>query len=203
MATSSSDPRWFRTDTEIEAVSSLEFVLAQLVGVTQDDQAWRWVIIGLDRCLQSFLIASFGTAPAFLALRKEDSDHLYRAIRGEVPYRDKYYLQNLESLYKTAKRVHGWPVNDQIDRNIARLQELRNNFLHRHPGSWSVEVSLLVAVTASALSVIEYVGWRSNCFPWYHFRDGSSIVAAETLRLARETLRGFEKALNQRTQEEP
>ena len=148
---------YLRIDEEENAVDSLEKAAAFIR--EGDPVKWKWVSIALHMALYSFCIC---------ALQGTDYDRVLK----EPKRRGKQYLISfVEAVtriqqdqwmrqYVSSKTI---VLSESQKRSINFInKELRNNFVHYIPLSWSIEVSGMPAIVEDVIQVIEQLVCESG-----------------------------------------
>jgi len=158
--------RFVRTDSETLAVTALEEVLRHLRETENDTHHWLWVLHALKLCLQSFIVAGFGSAAMLEAIPPKQAEQFVNAIRngGEYP---AVRMRGFAELYEYAKSKHGWTATGKQDEAVEVLAELRNKIEHFLPGSWSLEVDLAREVAVQTVGIVEAFALRNRDYPWF------------------------------------
>ncbi len=165
------------TDEETEAVRALEQTAVQLAQVGSDPYLWKWVIIALHNALQGFMVLALQGTWNIRVLKKADAKQLWEATeRGDTEAMFKRYdLEFFLGLYEMIKKerhmnqyCHSKPFKPggTHTRSVKRLNELRNEFVHFVPKSWSLAVEDLPRVVKDGTDVISFLVLESNNITW-------------------------------------
>ena len=108
-------------------------------------------------------------------LTPKSASEWLEAYENRSPFPKQERLDSFLNLYKKIKSDrmlmygHSKKFSPQRTqgRNIKRLNQLRNEFIHFIPKGWSIEVSGLPQVCIDCLSIIEFLGWESGNIIWH------------------------------------
>ena len=115
---------------------------------------------------------------------------------GEYPREELDSFLNLYKKIKSkqmlffghSKRFH---PNGSQGKSIKKLNQLRNDFIHFLPQSWSLEVSGLPTICLDSLSVIEFLCWESGNITWYE--DEKAVLVESYLEQIGQNLTSIQK----------
>lgn len=184
---------WLRTDEYEEAISAVEAAADFSGTVLEDPYRWKWVLIAVHNAVQGFMVLALRRGNGLLALRNDIAAERLKAHRKGGPF-PKEKLDNFLNLYAKIKAdvaagyVDSKPFTpgSTHDRNMKKLNELRNEFIHFVPKGWSLELAGLPSICIDCLSVA--------CF--LHSEGGNIFWNTATLRRrADRALRRATKAL--------
>jgi hypothetical protein len=173
---------WLRTDELKEFIGALEFAAELLPSTTRDISRWKWEIVALHNALQgSFVCALSGADTAGISfLNDRSGDKMWRWLDATSRSQPEISPPNerlaeiliLFERVKNSAYLHA-PLrsNDQIDHDVRRLNDLRNDFIHFVPKALSIELSGMPSIVASVCCCIEHLAVVSPTFD-HHFREG-------------------------------
>lgn len=189
---------WLRTDEHEESVSALEVVAEWSGRIETRIDYWKWVVLALHNSTQGFMVLALRGSDGLRPLRDDVAEKWLTAYRGD----GEYPVEKLDSflnLYKKVKSdsmlffVHSkkfTPTGSQ-GRSVKKLNELRDDFIHFLPRSWSLEVSGLPEICLDCLSLVEFLGWKSGNVSWYE--DDHRTRGRVALNQARERIQAIER----------
>ena len=137
---------FLRTDEQQQAIISLELTNILLWKIQENSIYWTWAINCLHNTLQCFMVLSLTGTNSLKVLRRNDAkDWLTAYDQGESCSKEPKLEMFLE-LYKKIKSeeiiIYGiskrFIPNCTQDRNIEKINELRNNLTHFIPMNLSI-----------------------------------------------------------------
>jgi hypothetical protein len=165
---------WIETDELREATSAVEMFARLAGGLSQNPYWWRWAVVVLHAAMQGFMVCVLRGSNGLAVLPdKIAGAWLDARERGSQPPKEK--LDSFLNLYSKTKGdrmrrfVHSRsfsPVGTQ-ERNIQRLNRLRNEFTHYLPRCWALELGGLPAVCRDCLDYIDFLAFQSGNILWY------------------------------------
>jgi hypothetical protein len=170
VATTNGEVQWFRTDEKKEAFEALKFANNLVDEVKADPYYWKWVIIAVHGAMQATLVLAL-TGSTQLRVLSEKS-------KKEVAEREEGVrkLADFMDLYRMVKRkgdmeifVHSKPLqaSNEMDRDVAWVHEMRNNFMHFLPSGWSIPIEPLPLALGNCVSIISFLAFESGNVFWY------------------------------------
>jgi hypothetical protein len=187
---------FLQTNECIEVYRGLEFVGDELKQALSDPYHWKWVIIGLDNCLQNTMVAALRDSAGYNILKNREkwwaAYTLYRegktrALPDERLDDFRAILEGVQS--ESVCRYHGsrkLEPNAEQMKAILDLRGFRNSFAHFVPRGWSISVFGLPEMVCDVTEVIRFLLFESMVFPWVCEKDISRSKKAvnRVLRLA-------------------
>lgn len=174
---------WIRTDEAEDVAGSIRQIVRMVNYVGDDAQAWKWAVIALHSALQGACVCHLTTtaAPLGAVTDKNAAEWIAYFEDSRVnPHakRPKTYLMNLPELLKaTTKRKSGGDHCSSVGVAISRTEmdwlgrfhkNIRNQFTHFEPMSWSVEVSGIPQIANLVARIIKDIleaGWAFRHLP--------------------------------------
>ncbi|PVB62126.1 hypothetical protein DCO57_09190 [Labrenzia sp. 011] len=168
---------WIQTDEAEDVAGSIRQVLRTAQFVREDPQAWKWVAIALHSALQGVCVCHLTTtaAPVGAVTKRNASEWLAYfddSLTNPNAKPPKTYLMNLPDLLKAVRKPYSAGDRSNVagvaisDYELVWLQrfheEIRNQFTHFEPKSWSIEVSGIPQLTMLAARIIREIlqsGW--------------------------------------------
>lgn len=148
---------WIRTDEAEDVAGSIRHALRVASFVTDDPQAWKWVMLALHSALQGACVCHLTTTAAPLgALTKQNTGEwlsFFEKQRTDPAAEPlaKSHLLTLPDLLKAVRKTYsagdrsnavGVAISDVELAWLRRIHgEVRNQFVHFEPMGWSIEVS--------------------------------------------------------------
>ena len=172
-----SNERWIRTDEAEDVAGSIRHAIRCFDYVTEDEQAWKWMLLALHSALQGACVCHLVTSatPIGIVSEKNASQWIaYREAQRCDPnaVRPRTYVMPLPNLLNAARAPHsagdrrnadGISISDEESAWLKLLHdEIRNQFVHFEPMGWSLEVSGLPSfakIVAQIIGEISAVGY--------------------------------------------
>lgn len=176
---------WLRTDEQVEAAGALETANQAATHVATEVYQWRWVILALHNALQGFMVIALRGSDGLAPLRNDIAAAWLKAYRAnEPPPKEK--LDSFLSLYSKIKGgrmrqyIHSVSFQSQgsQDWSVKKLNDLRNDFVHFLPRSWSLEVSGLPKICRDCVDIVEFLGWKCGNVHWSDSSVGQRALHA-------------------------
>jgi len=168
---------WVRTDEAEDVAGSIRHALRCMNFVSDDPQAWKWVILALHAALQGACVCHLTTtaSPLGAVTRKNASEWLayFDESRSNTKIKSpKTKLMAFPDLLKEVRKPNsagdrsnsdGIAIEDSELEWLIRIHcEFRNQFTHFSPTGWSFEVSgvpEIARLTARIIRDILCCGW--------------------------------------------
>lgn len=147
--------RWLETDERREAVKALEMTAKMLSLVRDNEYYWKWVIVGLHNALQALFVVAVSGSAGFGAIEPKQVGkwlRVYRSGKGKYP---SLNLMRFMPLYEKVKKSFRPSIPEDVDKNVKRLNDFRNEFMHFTPKGWSLELDGLPSLLRNCLRVVE------------------------------------------------
>lgn len=181
-------PRWLRTDEKADAEGSLRKAADTAPLVKSDLTQWKWLLITLHAATQGVFVLALARGNGLLTLKTSHAKKWLKAYQSGGPPPPKLDLEYFLELYAKAKaltakrslKITDGPAHDQA---MKRLNDLRNDFIHFGPRSWSIELIGLPDMCLRCLEFLEHLGWNSGLVKW------TSIAQSRRARRALRTVR--------------
>lgn len=182
--------RILTTCPEIEGLMALRMVNACLRQVKSDVYQWKWAIIAIDNALQAFLVANLaGTDGLGVHPEEEVKKWLKAYDAGQEPPPPLKNLDPLPTLLKKAQGsamkqfIHSHPLqlSSEAKGAIRATHELRNEFVHFHPMTWSLHTHKLPRYFVEVVRAIEFLAFESGNMIFY--QDGTEAEVREELHI--------------------
>jgi hypothetical protein len=147
-----------------DAISSVQLV-ADLVGpVQRRPLLWKWIVIGAHNGLQGAMVCALsgtdGTGALKPASRKAMLEFLSGPMEHSIPDEWLADFPSLLNWVQDKTRMLGgevWRPSAEKVRKLRQLNELRRNFAHYTPKSWSIESAGLPSIIGVALEGTEHL----------------------------------------------
>lgn len=184
-----------KTNSELEAVRSLEFAAHYATLTGRDPYSWKWVLISVHGALQNLMALSLSAGNNLWSLRDDTAAawlKAYKDGRRLPPDKLDFFPALFEKIQGKAMLRFGisrpfLPSPRQAD-SIRRLNSLRNDFIHFVPKLWRIRTDGLPQICLDAVAVCEFLAWESGNVTWH-------LVKASRVRTA---LQNAKRALNRR-----
>ena len=168
---------YIQTDQAADVAGSIRHALrtAQIVG--EDPHAWKWVVLALHSALQGACVCHLTTTaePVGAVTSKNAAEWLnyFEAPRTDSEARPpKTRLMSLPDLLKAVREPRsagnrsngeGIYISESEMRRLKHFHDdIRNQFVHFEPMSWSIEVSGIPEIARLVARIIQdilKVGW--------------------------------------------
>jgi len=164
---------YLRTDHWIDAVSSLEAAHEFSAQAASDERFWKWLLIAVHSSVQGFMALALERGNSLLVMRDDVLSKWQKAHEAGTPYPDEK-MDFFLSLYEKVKSdavcgyvgskpfVPGASHND----SMRKLNEIRNNFIHFFPMTWSIQLAGLPKICTDCLDVAHFLGWEFMTIIW-------------------------------------
>lgn len=165
---------YLRTDHWVDAVSSLEAAYEFANRVRANERFWKWLLIAVHSAAQGFMALALEQGNSLLVMKNEVRDKWLRTRESGAPYPEErmdFFLalygkvkSDAVCRYVHSKKFVPGPSHDD---SMDTLNEIRNNFIHFFPKSWSIQLAGLPAVCVDCLDVAQFLGWESMTILWH------------------------------------
>ncbi|MDN3649590.1 hypothetical protein QWZ13_11750 [Reinekea marina] len=154
--------------------------------VNTDIEYWKWAVIALHNSLQGSMVLALRAGNDFRIMPDKLAEKCLKAHRENKPW-PKVKMDNFPNLYKKVKSTEYMhfltcskvlPEDEERDRAVTKLLELRNNFIHFMPQGWSLEVSGLPGIFVSLLNMANFLLFESGNVTLYEDDERSRISGA-------------------------
>ena len=151
----------------------MEIAVEYIERIPDNLQYWKWVIIGIHNCLQSFMVLALrGSTPVNIMSEKKAKQWL-KAYDEKIKF-PNYYLDKFSNLYEKIKsdRMLMYTNSKKFepsvnqDRHVSSLNQFRNAFVHFKVSGWSIYVGGMKNIILDILKVIEFLAFDSNNLSW-------------------------------------
>jgi hypothetical protein len=164
-----------RTDECQDVLASLEQCAFSLAQARRSERAWKWVILSLHSALQGAMVCHL-SGPEQLGALEEGSAENWRQWEEKCiqdgaedsgdPRRKRLAREHLADAKKLFRRLHCSaariedgcggivPITDQQRDSFEFLHDLRNEFTHFSPKSWSIDLCSIKQAIEDVLNVL-------------------------------------------------
>jgi hypothetical protein len=156
---------YWRIDTELDTVTSLEAARDFFVRTQSDASYWKWYIIALHSCIQGAFALALENGNGFLVQKPGVTAAILAAHETGAPI-PAQHMDNFSRLYEKVKKAENLrsgvaPFNPTTihDQAINSLDSLRDDLIHFNTKSCSIPVSL---ITNSSLHCCEVLDFHLN-----------------------------------------
>lgn len=144
---------------EIEDVLTSIDLLAHIVPLVKSSPSqWKWIIIGAQNGLQSAMVSVLGGTSGIDVLSEKSRQRVlvwHEKRNRNVPYPNER-LAEFAVLLERCRNAGFLDLKEVEAKDLWRLHnELRNNFSHFVPMSWSIEKAGLPRIVNTALNCVE------------------------------------------------
>lgn len=176
---------YLRTDELRELVEALRKVAEELEAAEADSYAWKWAIIAMQNAVQNAIVAAISGTDQLGALTKKAAREWLEAYEQDRTDYPEPWLANFLELYARMKSQTAFSATAESDKDIKRLVEFRNDFMHFTPKGWSIQLAGLPRLLRNALAVVQHLGWQGHII-WYEETD--QTAAQESVERIRALL---------------
>ncbi|WP_253909658.1 hypothetical protein [Klebsiella aerogenes] len=136
-------PVYLHTDNDVEILKTFDMVLSHMQAIA-DPYQWKWVITGWYSILQNAMVLALCQGDDFqvyLADGKASTRDIYQQIcNDDFTNINKLQLPSFMTLYRATRKSSGFTPSEDCTVAMDKLHQLRNDFIHYHPGGWSLQV---------------------------------------------------------------
>lgn len=152
---------FFRVNEMTESQNAIYMLREFLTQAVQDEYYLKWVIIAAHNALQGLMVLALKGTSSLQVIKLEDADQCKSAY--DLLADPKKKLDSFMGLFKKIKNKK-YMQNDiffdksgDVADSIKRLNEIRNQFIHYFPCSWSISTFLVYKILTDALKVIIFL----------------------------------------------
>lgn len=168
---------WVRTDEMEDVAGSIRHVIRTADFVTQDPQAWKWIVLALHSALQGACVCHLTTTATPVGAVTERNavewlNYFEKISADRKAKPPKTYLMGFSDLLKSVRKPHsagdrsnavGVTISDsELSWLVNFHNGIRNQFTHFEPVGWSIEMSVIPEIaklTARIVEDIVDIGW--------------------------------------------
>lgn len=169
--------KWIQTDAPEDVAGSIRQAIRAAQLVADDAQAWKWVVISLHSALQGACVCHLTTTAEPIGAVTKTNAKQWRAYLEESRENPnakppKTILMSLPDLLKAVRKpcsagdssnVGGIGISETELNWLQRFHaDIRNQFTHFEPMSWSIEVSGIPEIAKLVARIIGEIlecGW--------------------------------------------
>lgn len=178
---------WLRTNEIEQFIGALEFAVELLPSTLTDTSRWKWEIVALHNALQGVFVCALGGADTagVSFLSEKSGARIWRWLdvtsrtQPEVAPPDERLAEILilfDRVKSSAYLQDPLRSSEQIDADVKRLNNLRNDFIHFIPRSWSLELSGMPRIIGSVHSCIEHLALHFPTFNHHYRADENARI---------------------------
>jgi len=183
---------YWRTDTERDAVFSLVAAVEFLEQIEARPYYWRWFVLSVHAAVQGGLALALNNGNLVHVQKPGVSQRMLAAFEGQGEF-PKPHMDNFLHLFSKAKhtdnlRPGATPISadEELERAMVSLDEMRDEFVHFNSKSWNVEVGYMIVTALAACEVMQQL-LDSGSILWH--QRGSAAKAARSLKRLKSALR--------------
>jgi len=165
---------YFRTNHFDEAASAAEAAADFSASALSDPYRWKWAVIAIHGTVQAFMVLALHRGSGLLAMPDKHRDKWLKNYRagGPLPPDRMDSFLNLYEKVKTdaaAGWVHSKPFfpGETHDESMAKLNDIRNEFIHFMPKVWALELAGLPAICLDCLAVARFLHGEGGNILWH------------------------------------
>jgi hypothetical protein len=192
---------WLRTDEIMEMIGAIEHSREIAPTVCGDVMRWKWLFIALHNALQGACVCALrGAGASDAAVLSSASAKAWwkwldvdsRNDNSLAP-KDARWLARMLELYDRAKspaylqEPHRLQPHAQMDCDVKKLNDLRNDFLHFVPEGWSLDVSGMPRIVRNCCEAFEHLAVKQPTF-LRHLDDAKSARIATAISGIRDAM---------------
>jgi hypothetical protein len=169
--------KWIRTDEPTDVLGSVRAFLRTAAFVEEDPQAFKWLVLPLHSALQGSCVCHLTTTAAPIGAVTEKNagewiEYFEKSRDNPNEKPPKTYLMNLPDLLSAIRKPNsvgsrhnnaGVVLSDSEFNWLKRFHnDIRNQFVHFAPMSWSIEVSGIPGIAklvARIIGDVHNIGW--------------------------------------------
>jgi hypothetical protein len=197
---------WLRTNEIEEFICGLEHCAKLVITIDDNVMHWKWLILALHNTLQGVCTCALrGEDTAGISMLTESSakavwhwlDIESRKDPNSPMPEEK--LAGMIELYKRVQKIeylkepHRLPTHDQMNKDIRKLNELRNEFSHFVPKGFSLKLSGMPRIIRHCCDAIEHLSVIHPTF-WHHLKEAHLKRIGTGLLTLRRALYEIEEA---------
>lgn len=187
---------WLQTTEIEELVGAVEHAAELALAARYDVTQWKWLILTLHHAMQGACACALrGKDPTGATLLSQASGQAIQRWRGAQRGRratpmPRQILASLKDLHKRVTDAaylgdtYALPTTADMQRDIAELMKLRNEFVNFIPSGFSLEVSTLPRLVRTCCRTVEHLALDHSTF-----RRHLSNTQRRRIELALKTLR--------------
>lgn len=171
--------RYLRTDEREELIDTLEHTRLLSELIMTDARRWKWFLVLLHNALQGACVCALrGADTSGISVLQNDvarKVHRWHERDRQGQQSEPYPEEKLESMLELFRRIKKdsylpeaarYISDAQTDRDIRKLNALRNTFIHFTPMGLSLELIGLPRIAHNAYKVIDHLAVQHPTF-WY------------------------------------
>ena len=171
------EKNWLRTDEREEFVCALEYCAELTASLKDKTMSWKWLIIALHNALQGACVCALRgkDTTGISVLTKNSGKKMWQWLcvdsrKNPTPSMPEERLAAMTQLYKRASNPkylpepHTLPPNSLRGKDVRRLNQLRNDFIHFVPKGLSLEISGMPRIVGNCCDAIEHLAIKHPTF---------------------------------------
>jgi hypothetical protein len=196
---------WLRTDEIEEFIGGLEHSANLSVSIGNDVMNWKWLILALHNTLQGACTCALrGNDTAGVSmLTKKSAEAVWHWLdvesrRDASAPMPPEMLAPLLDLYGRVRKSrwlpepHRLPAHQQMNKDVKKLNYLRNKFSHFLTQGFSLEVSGMPRIVRHCCDAIEHLAVKQPTF-WHHLNESQTARIKSALGTLRTGMDSWEK----------
>ena len=161
-----SSNHYLRTSPGEELVEDLMMVDRILSGVATNPHDWKWAIMATHSAMQNAMIAVLITIDGFDIAPKKQVEKWFRAYQKGDNRLPPLQTERFLTLYNRVKNpgimqrhysIAYVPTTSETDKDIDRLNTIRNDFTHFNLSGWSLQLTGLPRICGAGMKVIQHL----------------------------------------------
>lgn len=163
-------PVYLHTDNNTEILKTFDMVLSHMQAIA-DPYQWKWVITGWDSILQNAMVLALcqgNDFQVYLVDGKASTRAIYEQIyNDDFTNIDKLQLPSFMTLYRATRENSAFAPSEDCTAAMGKLHQLRNDFIHYHPGGWSLQVDGLPQWILASGELLDHFLASREVVRWY------------------------------------
>ena len=144
-------PEFLRFDEREDTISALEHAVEVASTLNAKPLNWKWLLIAIHNALQGALVCTLSGSDGTGALEDSKTQHPKERLAPPLVLFDRVKQQKYMQEYGGAAVV----TTPQEDKDIPKLNVLRNGFTHYTSRYWCIETAGLPRIVLNAVGVVE------------------------------------------------
>lgn len=155
------DEMFFRVNEATEPLNALKMLKEFLTEAEDEEYYLKWAIIAAHSTLQGFMVLALRGTSSIQIVKKHKKDKNKTAF--EILSNPEKQLDNFLHLFNKIKDEQYMPNGAFVDKSgeitesIENLNEIRNQFIHYFPCSWTIGISTIYRILENVIIVIDFL----------------------------------------------
>ncbi len=124
-------------------------IIAPRVKLRRQQTLWKWIVVGAHDALQGALVCAVNDTTGTRVLSKRSAKEMLNWLEDTSQKFPGEFMAHFDMLLKRSKIK----LAAQDRRDVKKLHEFRNDFVHFTPKTWAIEMAGLPRIVGCALRV--------------------------------------------------